>query len=147
MYILCLVIFLFFVSLLYILTSSLDNSYIKYYEEVSHQIIRQAIKTHGSFCVSGIPWVTPYTLQNTDTYTRVSNKQTIYLVIRKPNGTFYDNHTIIKTLIHELAHLYHENDAHDKMFKEIEQQLLKSAKIIGYYDPLKEIDKTYPCKH
>lgn len=140
-------IFLIMICFLYFWTFSLDDYHIKYYDEVSRQIIRHAIRVHGSFTASGMPWITVYSVRATNTYTRLSDKKNIYLVIQRPDGSFYDSHTIIKTLVHELAHLYHDGKEHNDSFKMIEQQLLQSSKELGYYDPQKEIDRTYPCKN
>jgi hypothetical protein len=143
----CLGLFLLFICFIYLWTCSLDSNHIKYYYGVSHQIIRHALRLHGPFAESGLPWITTYVLRSTDTYTRISEKKTIYLVIRRPDGSFYDGHTIIRTMIHELAHLYHDSGDHDDMFRAIEKQLLKSSAELGYYDPDREVDRDYPCKH
>lgn len=143
----CLGLFLLFIGFIYFWTCSLDATHIKYYYNVSHQIIRHSIRLHGPFAASGLPWVTTYSLRATDTYTRLSNKKTIYLVIRRSDGSFYDVHTIIRTMVHELAHLYHDSGEHDDTFKAVEQQLLKSSGELGYYDPTRDIDRDYPCKH
>jgi len=129
MYIILLIMFLFFCLISYFIFNSKTKS--EYYTNVLHQIIRQCIRKYGPFAKSNVPWITTI---------RVSDDGDIKLRLRDKNGII-DNNTIIKSLVHKMAHLYSDS-SHDKLFNSIELQLLDSAKMLGYY---KDSDVTIEC--
>ena len=78
-------------------------------------------------------------------YTR--NKTTIHLPIRK-GSILYDDNTLMHVAIHELAHVIcptEDTKNHGPVFLSIEKHLQESSSFLGFYDPEKPIDDSYPC--
>ena len=83
-----------------------------------------------------------------NSFTYVSNKSIIHLVIWNPlSNTFFDYNTISSAVIHELAHILCPDLNHSPQFDLIEHELLSIAHSLGYYNPSLSIDPTYPCSN
>ena len=124
---LLLILFLFFISI--------KPDYLIELEKKGNNIISNS-DYNGNFNLS---------LSKTKTYTL--NNKDIYIVICDKTDKQFDDNTLIKVFIHELAHVIRgkSHESHDKEFREIERLLLISSEELGYYDSLKKIDKDYPC--
>jgi hypothetical protein len=71
---------------------------------------------------------------------------TIHLVIRRKDGSLFDQKTLIFVAIHELAHILCPGDGHPPLFDAIENYLLSLAQKRGLISISSDkIDSEYPC--
>jgi hypothetical protein len=74
-------------------------------------------------------------------------KRSVYVLLRREDGTFYDHHTLVYVVLHELSHLMHgrmDGDLHSDEWKLVFVRLLEIAQERGHYDPSATLDATYP---
>lgn len=74
-------------------------------------------------------------------------KRSIYLKIRKEDGSFYDDQTLIYVGLHELAHTVCgklDGDAHGPEFQLVFGRLLDIGIELNYFDPKSKMDDSYP---
>ena len=74
-------------------------------------------------------------------------KRSVYLVLRKEDGSLYDNNTLVYVALHELGHIMcHKMDgaSHGHMWKLVFDRLITIATEKGYYDTEQAIDGDYP---
>lgn len=103
------------------------------YNIIAQQIIRQCIRRYGSFSDSNMPWVTTFVV--THNVNKPSYKNIINIPLKTPDGVIYNKNVVIRQLVHQMAHLYHDSNEHDIVFNKIEHQLLQCSQDLGYYDP------------
>ena len=96
---------------------------------------------------AGVMPIPDFSLYETHDYPRTLNRKEIYLVLKDPDGKYYDDETLTGVLCHELAHvLSGAGDEHGKEFEEWETNLLDTATDLGFYSA-NGIDGEYPCFH
>jgi hypothetical protein len=74
-------------------------------------------------------------------------KTSVYVVLRKGDGTLYDKDTLAFVGLHELAHVLCnelDGDKHGPRFVLVFDRLLEIAKRKGYYDGEAPFDADYP---
>lgn len=86
-----------------------------------------------------------YTLSLSSTTSYVVDKSHIYLVVVRPDGSFYDQNTLVHAAVHELSHIVCPQEDHPPIYDVIEKYLLGVAQDLQVYDPTKPLDSTYPC--
>jgi len=85
----------------------------------------------------------------TDKTSYTINKENIYIALAKEtyNPSYYDNHTLMHVLLHELAHVICPESgalSHGPLWSGIFEELMDRAQEFGIYDRSKEIDFSYP---
>jgi len=76
-------------------------------------------------------------------------KRSIHIVIRKPDGSLFDNNTLVYVCIHELAHVLcgkMDGNRHGPDYMLTFDRLLDIAQESGYYNPEMVLDDTYPSE-
>lgn len=73
-------------------------------------------------------------------------KSTIYLAIRRKDGSFYDDNTLMFVGTHELAHCLMDEDTrhHPPEYQTFFATLLRKAADLGFYNPKIPFDRSYP---
>ena len=88
------------------------------------------------------------------TYTEIERKRskdaknhpkgTIYLVLwDDKKRLLFDDNTLIYAMLHEIAHIMSPSHYHEYPFDKIENKLLNTAALLGYYDTTKLLDINY----
>ena len=72
------------------------------------------------------------------------NKKIVHVCVKKDDGTYYDQNTVIYVLIHELAHVLCTEYGHTENYYKIFDELLEEAIRLDIYNPNQNIDTTYP---
>lgn len=85
-----------------------------------------------------------FNLFESDTLTYADGSD-IYIVIRKNNGEYYDNNTLLHAAIHEISHLLCPSRGHNKLFDKIQKCLQRRAKKLYDFDE-DFMDSEYPCQ-
>lgn len=123
------------ISLLFI------NYSVKYHEDM--QYIRHIQQIVGP----AIPCI-KYLYIRPGSYSRTYNKNIIFLKVRRPDGTFYDVHTVKYVLLHEVSHIicevhdFSKADPHSPEFFAVFDEVKKLAYEAGVLEK-KPIDLTY----
>lgn len=71
------------------------------------------------------------------------NKKKVYLCLKNESGGYYPINLLMYVTLHEVAHTMCESIGHTEEFKEIFNELLEKASVLGVYDPTQEIDPEY----
>jgi hypothetical protein len=74
------------------------------------------------------------------------NKRKVYLCLYNKQTEYYDTHTLMYVLLHELSHVYCHNIGHTPEFHAIFSELLVEANKMGIYDPDTPVSPNY-CDH
>jgi hypothetical protein len=88
-----------------------------------------------------------YTLKEHSSRTYAYMKRSIHVVVRRHDGTLFDDNTLAYVGLHELGHLLCGSDAcrhHGPHFVLVFTRLLGIAKEKGHYDPELALDGEYP---
>lgn len=76
-------------------------------------------------------------------------KRSVYLVLRREDGTLYDNNTLTYVGVHELGHLLcgtMDGKEHGPHWTLVFTRLLGIAVERGHYDPETPVDSSYPSE-
>ena len=76
---------------------------------------------------------------------RTGHPPLIYLCLKSPEGEEYDNNTVMRVFIHELAHLTSPEPGHGPIFLQIEEELVKRAIELKVLEEDYTVDPLYPC--
>lgn len=72
------------------------------------------------------------------------DKHHVHLCINNPeSGKYYDNNILTYVLLHEIAHIFCDEEGHTNKFLKIYNKLIDIATKIKIYDPDKPLPKTY----
>ena len=72
------------------------------------------------------------------------DKHHVHLCISNPeSGKYYDNNILTYVLLHEIAHIFCDEEGHTNKFLKIYNKLIDIATEIKIYDPDKPLPKTY----
>jgi len=74
------------------------------------------------------------------------NKEKIYLCLRNKENDYYNKHTLIYVLAHEISHCICDEIGHTEKFHQIFEELLEEFTKEGIYNPSIIIPEDY-CKH
>jgi len=114
---------------------------VKYQEELN--VVRR-IQKSVSPAISCIDYLFVYP----GSYSRTYNKSTIYLKVRRPDGTFYGDHTLRFVLLHEVSHIicevsdYGKQTPHSEDFHKVFDKVRELAYDAGVLEK-RPIDPTY----
>lgn len=86
-----------------------------------------------------------YIWHNSTDKTYVKDKKHIYIVLKKENGEFFDNNTLMNAAIHELTHIICNDTDHGPVFIENEKLIKQTAIKLKFYNDKTSIDHSYPC--
>jgi len=86
-----------------------------------------------------------FLLMETKTYSQTRGDREIHLLLRDPQGNYYDDETLVNVLCHELAHITSGiGDEHGEEFDHWEGVLLEAARELGFSSG-QGITENYPC--
>lgn len=96
---------------------------------------------------SGFQWNKNISIVPSEQYSFTKNKDTIHLVLKDKQGHYFSNNTLLKVLIHEMAHLLCKSvdtSTHSKEFYDIEKKLISISES-NHFITQQKIEKQYPC--
>jgi len=71
------------------------------------------------------------------------NKHDMHLCLEKPDGNYYDENILMYVALHELAHVFCNEEGHTPAYYKIFERLLGIAHEIGIYDAAQQLPKEY----
>lgn len=91
-----------------------------------------------------------FSLYETHDYAYTEGNRDIYLCLRRPDGAYYDDHTLHLILYHELAHILSGvGDGHEAPFDSWNRSLQEKGRQLGFLSSSGSlrVNPLYPCYH
>lgn len=114
---------------------------------ISEQEVLQRLSNDLNNLFEDRSTIPSYELLPSKDRTFVTNKRTIYLVLRRPGyDDFFDYATILHAAIHEMAHILCPEKGHSDNFYQIEDYLMQQAYKQHLLHESFYPDPDYPCQ-